>query len=131
MHYKVVDFIVKGDERGSLVAIEKGNNAPFEIKRVYYIFGTKRDAIRGQHAHKDLEQLIVCISGSCDFTLDNGKSRELIHLNTPDKGIYVKNIWCEFTNFSDDCVVMVIASEKYDEEDYIRDYDEYLKVANK
>lgn len=126
--YCLLNFRVRGDHSGKLVALEKGEDFPFEIKRVYYIWATDHDSIRGKHAHRALEQVVVCTSGSCDFILDNGHERETIHLNNPEQGLYLKNnIWREFTNFSDDCVVMVLASEHYDESDYIRDYTTFLK----
>ena len=129
--YELLHFHVKGDRRGSLVALEKkGDSFPFDIKRVYYIWGTEAHVTRGNHAHKTLEQVIVCLSGSCDFILDDGKHRETIHLNNPAEGLYIKhNIWREFTNFSKDCVVMVLASDYCDESDYIRDYAEFLSVC--
>lgn len=132
MIYQLLNFDVHGDHQGRLVALEKGRGCPFEIKRVYYIWNTLAHSIRGKHAHRRLEQIIVCLSGSCDFILDNGTERETVHLSDPAQGLYIKhNIWREFTNFSKDCVVMVLASECYDETDYIRDYDLFLKeVAN-
>jgi dTDP-4-dehydrorhamnose 3,5-epimerase-like enzyme len=130
MYYEILKFNVKGDHSGSLVALEKGADFPFDIKRVYYIWGTDKQMVRGRHAHKNLEQVVVCTSGSCDFILDNGRERETIRLSSPSEGLYIKqHIWREFTNFSDDCVVMVLASEHYNEVDYIRDYDEFLQGA--
>lgn len=128
--YQLIDFDTIGDERGSLIVIEGNENIPFDVKRVYYIYDTKKDVIRGKHAHRKLEQMIICTSGSCDFILDNGKDRETVHLDNPAQGLYIKhNIWREFTNFSPDCVVMVLASEHYDEADYIRNYEEFLKIC--
>jgi len=125
---EVLEFPVHGDHTGSLVALEKGADFPFEIKRVYYIWGTARDVVRGHHAHKDLEQVVVCTSGSCDFILDDGARRETYHLDSPTKGLHIKNnVWREFTNFSPDCVVMVLASAHYNEADYIRDYGDFLR----
>lgn len=119
MNWKLVDLTLHGDERGNLVAIEKGQGIDFDIKRVYYIWGSKKEAIRGKHSHKSLEQLIICISGSCDFILKFDEKQEIIHLNQPNKGLYIgKNVWREFTNFSKDCVIMVLASEVYNKEDY-------------
>ena len=127
MIYDILHFTVRGDHRGKLVALEKSVDFPFDIKRVYYIWDTDKDVIRGKHAHKKLEQVIVCTSGSCDFILDDGKERITVHLNSPEQGLHIKsNIWREFTNFSPDCVVMVLASEHYDESDYIRDYNQFL-----
>ena len=125
--YDLLTFPVHGDHTGSLVALEKGADFPFDIKRVYYIWGTDKNAVRGKHAHRKLEQVIVCTSGSCDFILDDGKERTTVHLNSPAQGLHIKsNIWREFTNFSPDCVVMVLASEHYDESDYIRNYQTFL-----
>ena len=132
MIYELFNFNVRGDHSGKLVALERGCDLPFEVKRVYYIWNTSSDTVRGKHAHRKLEQMIVCTSGSCDFILDDGKNRETVHLNNPAQGLYIKhNIWREFTNFSSDCVVMVLASEYYDEADYIRNYDEFLKEVGK
>lgn len=133
MLYQILDFKVHGDHTGQLVALEKGEDFPFDIKRVYYIWGTEPHITRGNHAHKQLEQVIVCTSGSCDFVLDDGKGRvEKVHLDNPAQGLYIKsNIWRQFTNFSRDCVVMVLASEHYKEEDYIRNYDKFVKEVNK
>lgn len=128
MDYQLIKFPVHGDHTGSLVALEKGEDFPFDIRRVYYIWGTDKDAVRGKHAHRKLEQVIVCTSGSCDFILDDGRERETIHLDNPTEGLHIKNnIWREFTNFSPDCVVMVLASEHYDESDYIRNYDDFVR----
>ncbi len=126
--YSIINFKVRGDHNGKLVALEKGVDFPFEIKRVYYIWDTEHDVVRGKHAHKKLEQVIVCTSGSCDFILDDGREREIVHLDNPAQGLYIKNnIWREFTNFSPDCVIMVLASEHYDESDYIRNYEEFFR----
>lgn len=131
MDYKLIDFPVHGNHEGKLVALEKNNEIPFEIKRVYYIWDTVHDAIRGRHAHKDLQQVIICVKGECDFILDDGKTRETVHLNNPAQGLYIRNnIWREFTNFSEDCVVMVLASEHYNPDDYIHDYERFLKEVS-
>ena len=132
MLYQLIDFKVHADKEGKLVALEKGEDFPFEIKRVYYIWDTLQNEIRGKHAHRKLEQVIVCLRGSCDFYLDNGHEKIKIPMNDPTKGLYIKhNIWREFTNFSSDCVVMVLASEHYDESDYIRNYEDFLKEISK
>ena len=128
MDYKIIDFPVHGNHEGKLVALEKNNDFPFEIKRVYYIWDTARYAIRGRHSHKNLEQVVICVKGACDFILDDGKTRETVHLNNPAQGLYIRNnLWREFTNFSDDCVVLVLASEHYNTSDYIHDYNEFIK----
>lgn len=130
--YQILKFNVHGDHNGSLVALEKGDDFPFDIKRVYYIYGTARNAVRGKHSHRKLEQVIICTSGSCDFILDDGSERVTVHLDSPEQGLYIKhNIWREFTNFTPGCVVMVLASEHYDESDYIRDYQTFLNEAKK
>ena len=130
--YDLLNFLVRGDHTGNLVALEKGADFPFDIKRVYYIWGTQPNVIRGKHAHRKLEQVIVCISGSCDFVLDNGKEKTTVHLDNPATGLHIKsNIWREFTNFSPDCVLMVLASEHYDEKDYIRNYQDFLSEVVK
>jgi dTDP-4-dehydrorhamnose 3,5-epimerase-like enzyme len=127
--YYRVDLPPLGDDRGSLVAVED-TVIGFDIKRVYYIFGTKEGVTRGGHAHMKLQQLVIAVTGSCDFILDDGVSRETVHLDNPTKGLRLGNmIWREMTNFSPDCVLVVIASENYDEADYIRDYDAFLEVA--
>lgn len=126
--YELIRFPIHGDHTGSLVALEKGDDFPFEIQRVYYVWGTDANVVRGHHAHKELEQVIVVTSGSCDFTLDNGFAKETVHLDSPSVGLYIKGgIWRTFTNFSSDCVVMVLASLHYDEADYIRSYSEFMR----
>ena len=126
--YCLINFSVCGDPRGNLVPIEAQKDIPFNIKRVYYIFGAQKDVVRGQHAYHKLDQVVLCVSGSCDFVLDNGKKKETIHLSVPNQGLYIKhNVWREFTNFSSDCVVLVLASEHYDESDCIKDYQKFLK----
>jgi len=128
--YKLENFKTLGDDRGSLIAIEEGYNAPFDIKRVYYIFDTQEGVERGFHAHRNLEQLCVVVKGNCTFVLDDGKKREEINLDNPNQGLYIKNlIWREMKNFSPDCVLVVLASEHYDESDYVRDYDKFLEVT--
>lgn len=126
--YKLVDFKTLGDERGSLIAIEEGYNAPFDIKRVYYIFDTKDGVERGFHAHINLKQICIAVKGSCTFVLDNGAKREEIKLNNPNQGLFIEGlIWREMKDFTPDCVLVVLASEHYDEGDYIRDYQIFKK----
>jgi len=126
----LIDFDVKGDERGSLIALEYGCNLPFTVQRVYYIFGTHPDIRRGYHAHRALKQVLVCTSGSCQILLDNGTSKQTVALNSPTQGLYIDGlIWREMFDFSTDCVLMVLASELYDEADYIRDYPKFLHEA--
>lgn len=128
MNYELINLKVHGDERGKLIALEGGRDLPFEIKRVYWIFDTAPDQDRGMHAHKNMEQIIVAMDGACKFTLDDGKKREDVWLNRPDIGLYIgKNMWREMTHFSYGCKLMVLASDYYDEKEYIRDYNEFLK----
>ena len=127
----VLNFDVFGDDRGALISLEENINVPFEIKRVYFIFNTNDGISRGFHAHKDLEQVALCVKGSCRLVLDNGKSRESIILDSPNKGIYIDNSkWREMHDFSEDCVLLVLASKVYNESDYIRDYNEFLRLTN-
>ena len=121
-----IDFPPLGDDRGSLVALEGAKTVPFDIKRVYYIFDTKKGVSRGFHAHNNLEQVVICVRGSCRMVLDDGTNRVDAILDSPIKGIYIGNlVWREMHEFSDDCVLLVLASEHYDEADYIRDYKEF------
>lgn len=125
-----IDFQVLGDDRGSLVALESGKEIPFEVKRVYYIFDTKKGVARGFHAHKALKQVAVCVRGHCRFILDDGVNKEEIVLSSPQQGLLIEDmVWHEMHDFSEDCVLMVLASEHYDETDYIRDYDVFLRSA--
>lgn len=127
---KLIDFPPLGDERGSLVALESRQSIPFDIKRVYYIFGTQKGVSRGFHAHQELKQVAVCVTGRCRMVLDNGKQREEVWLDSATKGILIEDmVWREMHDFSEDCVLLVLASEHYDEADYIRDYVDFLKVV--
>ena len=129
---KTISLKSLGDERGSLVALEGNKNVLFDIKRVYYIFGTKEGVSRGFHAHRNLKQVAVCVTGSCRFVLDDGRQKEEVILDGATKGLLIEDlIWREMYDFSHDCVLMVLASEHYDESDYIRDYQEFLKAALK
>lgn len=126
-----IDFPPLGDDRGSLVALEAEKTVPFAIKRVYYIFGTQEGVSRGFHAHKNLKQVAVCVTGHCRMLLDNGFEREDTLLNSPTKGLLINSfIWREMYDFSEDCVLLVLANAHYDEKDYIRDYQEFLKKVN-
>lgn len=123
----MISLQVSGDKRGSLIALEENKNIPFDVKRIYYIFDTKTNVSRGFHAHYNLEQVAICLKGSVTFILDDGKERKSVLLNSPSVGLHIRGlIWREMHDFSDDCVLMVVASEHYDEADYIRDYDTFL-----
>lgn len=128
MTCELIDFKIMGDDRGSLIALEENHNTPFDIKRVYYIFGTTAGVRRGFHAHRDLKQIAICVSGSCTFHLDDGKEKRDFLLESPNQGLLIEGlIWREMYNFSPDCILLVVASEYYDENDYIRSYDDFLK----
>ena len=119
-----------GDERGALIALEQlSEMIPFDIKRVYYIFGTQEKVRRGLHAHRNLRQVAFCVNGSCRILLDDGIERQEILLDHPAKGLFIEQmIWHEMYDFSSDCVLLVIASELYNERDYIRNYDNFLMI---
>ena len=124
-------FQPHGDERGQLVALEEFKDIPFKIKRVYYMYDTREGVRRGFHAHKELEQILICIHGSCKVLLDNGVEKKVVPLEKPYEGLYISNdMWREMYDFSPDAVLLVLASQLYDEADYIRDYDEFLKFVN-
>lgn len=132
MNYRKIKFQKHGDERGMLIALESNKEIPFEIKRVYYMYDTLADVRRGFHAHKQLQQILICIHGSCKIHLDNGSETSEIVLDKPFEGLYVSNdMWREMYDFSEDAVLMVLASELYDESDYIRNYDEFIKYINR
>lgn len=117
---------VLGDERGQLFVMEGEKNLPFDIKRVYYLTGTKLGVSRGFHAHKQLEQVAVCVSGSCRMLMDNGREQREFLLDSPDKAILIgKMMWHEMHDFSEDCVLLVLADDYYDESDYIRNYNDF------
>ncbi|WP_029628157.1 sugar 3,4-ketoisomerase [Vibrio paracholerae] len=128
---KLISFESLGDHRGSLVALEQNKNIPFDIKRIYYIFDTKQGVVRGLHAHKALKQVAIALKGSCRFVLDDGMTKEDVILDCATKGILIDScLWREMHDFSDDCVLMVLASEHYDESDYIRDYSTFLQQVS-
>ena len=127
---EVYNLPVLVDERGSLIALDKISGLPFDIKRVYYIFNTKPEVSRGFHAHKNLHQMAICITGSCSMVLDDGFSKNTLEMNSCSIGVYLPPmIWHEMHNFSDDCILLVLASDYYYEDDYIRDYTEFKKAA--
>lgn len=116
------------DPRGNLTVCEGMKDVPFEIKRAYWTYDVPEGQDRGAHAHKELQQLIVAISGSFTVNLDNGREKASVHLNHPWQGLIIKpGVWRTIDDFSTGAVCMVLASEHYDEADYIRDYDEFLK----
>lgn len=130
MEIKMIDFQKHGDRRGMLVALEEMREIPFDIKRVYYMYDTVSGVRRGYHAHRSLEQILIAIHGSCKIHLDDGNDTAEVVLDSPNRGLYLSNhVWREMYDFSEDAVLMVLASEYYDESDYIRNYQEFLKFV--
>lgn len=123
-------FCKHGDQRGQLIALEEHREIPFQVKRVYYIFDTGTNVRRGFHAHKSLQQMLICVHGSCKVLLDDGKEKVNVLLDNPDMGLYISNaIWREMYDFSKDAVLLVLASELYNENDYIRNYNDFLQYV--
>jgi dTDP-4-dehydrorhamnose 3,5-epimerase-like enzyme len=130
MQINTISFPIRGDDRGSLVAVEGGEEIPFDIKRVYYIYGTQEGVVRGKHAHHALKQIIICVHGKCTIVLDDGTAKTEVSLSKPNEGLYISSlVWREMKDFSPDTVLLVFANEHYDESDYIRDYNEFLKCV--
>lgn len=127
---KIVELPKIADPRGNLSFIEGGRHIPFDIKRVYYLYDVPGGSDRGSHAHKNLHQFIIAMSGSFDVVLDDGKQKHRFHLNRSYFGLYVcPMMWRDLDNFSSGAVCMVLASEHYDEADYIRDYEQFSAAA--
>lgn len=119
------------DRKGNLTVVQNGETIPFDVKRVYYIYDVPGGAERGSHAHRELSQLIVAASGSFTVTLDDGICKRSFFLNRPYQGLYVKpGMWRELSDFSSGAVCMVLASDIYNKEDYIRDYQDFIKFRN-
>ncbi len=115
------------DRKGNLSVVENGSTLPFRVKRAYYLYDIPGGESRGAHAHRELHQLMIAASGSFTITLDDGKCKRSFFLNRPYQGLYIKpGIWRELTDFSSGAVCLVLASEHYDEADYLRDYNEFL-----
>lgn len=129
---KIDEFKVLGDSRGQLIALEGNRQIPFDIKRVFYIYGTQANTSRGNHSHYKTKQFLVAVNGSCKVTLDDGKNKETYDLNEPNLGLFQDAlIWGTMHDFSNDCVLMVLADEYYEASDYITDYDNFLEELNK
>jgi hypothetical protein len=127
---KIIELPKISDPRGNLSFIEGGQHIPFDIKRVYYLYDVPGGSDRGSHAHKNLHQFIVAMSGSFDVVLDDGKEKKRFHLNRSHYGLYVcPMMWRDLDNFSSGAVCLVLASAHYDEADYIRDYDQFVASA--
>ena len=132
MEVRTFDFEEHGDDRGVLIALEQYRNIPFEIRRCYFMYNLKPNVSRGFHAHKTLQQVLVCVRGSCRILLDNGWEKTVVPMDRPNKGLYVSaDIWREMFDFSEDAVLMVLADQLYDESDYIRNYDEFLTYVRR
>ncbi|ENE5173040.1 FdtA/QdtA family cupin domain-containing protein [Vibrio cholerae] len=128
--YKILEFKAMGDERGQLVALESMNQVPFDIKRVFYVYGTSGDKAHGCHANKKTKFVIISVSGSCIVTVNNGVHSKDIILDCQTKGLYLdKMVWKEMHSFSKNSVLMVLCSEKYDQEEYVHNFDEYLDLV--
>jgi len=127
---RAIDLPIVHDPRGNLTFIESNRHVPFDIKRVYYLYDVPGGAERGGHAHKNLEQLLIAMSGSFDVILDDGLAKQTFSLNRSYRGLYIERlVWREIVNFSSGAVCMVLASDFYDETDYYRDYDEFIKAV--
>lgn len=126
---KMLEFAEKGDERGHLVIIEGGQDIPFEIKRTFYIYGSDNDVVRGQHANRRTEFVLINVAGTSKVKVKDGRGNEVIFcLNRPHTGVYLPAmVWKDMYDFSDDSVLLVLASEHYDAKEYIREYDVFVK----
>ncbi|MBE5932858.1 MAG: WxcM-like domain-containing protein [Lachnospiraceae bacterium] len=129
---KMLDFTQRGDERGRLVVVEGMKDVPFDIKRIFYIYGSDKDVVRGQHANRRSEFVLINVAGHSKVKVMDGKGNEAVFtLNRPHTGIYLPNmVWKDMYDFSDDSVLLVLASEHYDASEYIRDYEEFVKEVN-
>ena len=129
---QMLEFSQKGDERGHLVIVEGMKDIPFDIKRIFYIYGSDKDVVRGQHANKISEFVLINVAGTSKVKVKDGKGNETVYaLNRPHTGIYLpRMIWKEMYDFSEDSVLLCLASTHYDPDEYIRDYDEFLKIVN-
>lgn len=126
---RLLEFDEKGDERGRLVIVEGAKDVPFEIKRIFYIYGSDRDVVRGKHANRDSEFVLINVSGTSKVMVTDGKEKQIVELTKPRQGVYLpKMVWKEMYDFSPDSVLLVLASTHYDGNEYIRDYDGYLKM---
>jgi len=128
---KLLNLKTLGDERGHLIVLENNKNIPFDVKRVYYLTDTQPGVPRGFHAHRELVQVAVCVSGKCLMKLDDGVIQEEVWLDTPSKAVVIEPmVWHEMHEFSPQCVLLVLASDFYDEADYIRDYSKFMELIH-
>ena len=125
---KVLDFKDLGDERGKLVVVEGSQDIPFKIERVFYIYGSDSEVVRGQHANRESEFVLINVGGTSKVRIDNGHSEAIIELNKPMMGLYIPTmVWKDMYDFSEDSILLVLASTHYNGKEYIRDYEEYKK----
>lgn len=129
---QMLEFSQKGDERGHMVVVEGLKDIPFDIKRIFYIYGSDKDVIRGQHANKNSEFVLINVAGTSKVKVKDGKGNEAVYsLNRPHTGIYLpKMVWKDMYEFSEDSVLLCLASTAYDATEYIRNYDEFEKIIN-
>lgn len=129
---QMLEFPQNGDARGHLVVVEGGKDIPFDIARIFYIYGSDADVVRGQHANRKSEFVLINVAGSCKVKVLDGKGNEAVFvLNRPHTGIYLPTmVWKDMYDFSKDSVLLCLSSEHYDSQEYIRDYDEFLKIVN-
>ena len=126
--YKILEFGDLGDERGKLVVVEGAQDIPFDIQRVFYIYGSDSEVVRGQHANRNSEFVLINVSGSSTVRVDNGFEEDIIELNRPRMGLYLPTmLWKDMYDFSADTVLLELANTHYDGHEYIRDYDEFIK----
>jgi len=128
--YTVINLPTKYHSSGSIIVAEVDQNIPFIPKRAYWIVNTNNSDTRGNHAHKSLKQLIIAVNGSVDILLTDGKSQEILILDSPSKGLLIEGLtWRVFSNFKNNCILHVLCDQKYEEDDYIRNYDDFIKYA--
>lgn len=130
---RILEFLQRGDERGYLVVAEGGgNDIPFDIKRIFYIYGSDPTVVRGQHANRKTEFVLINVSGQSKVRVKDGKGNEVVFsLNRPHTGIYLpRMVWKDMYDFSENSVLLCLASEHYDAEEYIRDYEEFVRIVN-
>lgn len=129
---QILDFPDLGDERGNLVVVEGGQAIPFDIRRIFYIYGSDPEVVRGSHANLRSEFVMINVSGTSKVKVDNGHEQRIVELNRPRMGLYLKSmVWKEMYDFSPDSVLLVLSNEHYDPDEYIRDYEVYLKMVGK
>lgn len=132
MGAQMLEFVQNGDERGYLVVVEEKQDVPFDIKRIFYIYGSDKSVVRGQHANRRSEFVLINVAGTSKVKVKDGKGNEAVFsLNRPHTGVYIpKMVWKEMYEFSEDSVLLCLASDHYDAQEYIRDYDDFVKMVN-